>query len=92
MAKTSICFASIIRANGKHYTLEIPDFNVTVKGNSYVEVVADGIEVLTALYSYRVERNIPVHVRETYESCEQKTRKERGTHFIYMLKPSAELM
>lgn len=92
MGKPIICFASIIRVKGGNYTLEIPDFNVTVDGRSYVEVLANGIETLTALYSYRVERNVPIYVKETFESCTEKTRKERGKHFIYMLQPSVDLM
>lgn len=92
MGKSKICFACIIRASRKGYTLEIPDFNITVAGKSYIDVVANGIEVLTALFSYRVERNIPIQIAATFESCMEMIRKEKGQHSVYMLQPSTDLL
>lgn len=92
MDKVQICFACIIRTVKGGFTLEIPDLCVTVSGKNYVEVVANGIETLTAIYCHRVERNVPIHAKETFESCMEKIRKEHGKHCVYMLQPSADLM
>jgi len=94
MAKreSKVCFACMVRKKRGEVSIEIPDFQVTIKGANYVDAWAKSIETLTALYSYSVERNLPIRMEATFESCMDKLRKERGSHYVYMLQPTADLM
>lgn len=92
MSKEKVYFACIIRTEKKGcVSLEVPDLSVKVYGNNYTEVVANAIETISAIYIYRTERNIPVRIKETFDSCTARTQKERGEHFVYMLQPQMEL-
>lgn len=81
-----LCFPTIIRIDGSNHTLEIPDLNITVNSDNCTSLLATAIETITAIVVYRVERNIPIRITHTYEDLVLATEKERGKHFIYMLK------
>lgn len=85
--KPSVTLPSIIRESRGKVEIEVPDFNVKVDGRNYTEAMGRTIETVTAICNYRVERNIPIRITETYDSLTEKTSKEKGKHFIYMLSP-----
>lgn len=68
-------------------TVEVPDLNVTIVGDGYTQAIGRAIETITALCVYRRERNIPIRINETFDTCAERTKGEKGKHFIYMLEP-----
>ncbi len=80
-------FPTIIRVSRDACSVEVPDLNITVTGDNYTQAIGRAIEAITAVCVYRKERNIAIRIKETFESCAEKTIKEKGKHFVYMLGP-----
>lgn len=68
----------------------IPDFDVTVGGQSLTEVIARACMLVEALKVYHDDRNIPFVITTSYEELALKHAKDKTPHFVHMLTIKSE--
>lgn len=66
-------------------SLFIPDLNMELYGTTFVEVIANAVTTVTALYIYNMEHNIPMPIKSTYDELLKKTESEKTPCFVHML-------
>lgn len=54
--------------------INIPDLNMDVKGSNFAEAMSMAVELVTALYYYYVERNLPFSSKYTWEYIDKVCR------------------
>lgn len=64
-------------ANTPHCIIMIPDLNIDVKGNNFVETMAKAVEIVTALYYYYREHNLKLPCHTTWEEVDKESRKSK---------------
>lgn len=61
----------------KKLTAYIPDFDVTVHGEDYVEIVANASVVASAIYVFYRERNLDCHLRTSLTDADNLAMKDK---------------
>lgn len=66
-------------------SLYIPDLNMELYGTTFVQVIAQAIVTVTALYTYNADRNIQMPIQHTYEDLLRETESSKTPCFVHML-------
>jgi len=62
----------------------VPDFEVTIHGDDYVDAISNAIMKISAIYYYNLERNLTINLTTTYADAEKLCNNKRNSFATYI--------